>query len=362
MRRVAALAAALLLSGAAEGPTATPVPTPLEPPPPSGTSGFVLPLVFWLPETRFGVAPTGGLHFHLPNSRKASSVFAVAAYTVKQQKTVNVATDLYFPAGSVLATSWRVSYFPDVYYGRGPASLASDRDPYTRRYAEAIVSPEYALLGGRLRGGPRLDARAEDIRDQLAGGVLSAEKIAGSGGFTAVGMGGSVTWDTRDKALFPSHGAYAQAWALHYPASLGARHDEFTRGGLEGRIFLPVGERSILGAAAFVERASAETPFTLLPKLASTGYLRGWREGRFRDLLAWAAQSELRVPLVGRFIGVAFGAFGDVGKDLDTGGALKVAGGVGLRYRLTPEGANVRVDYAVSDAGPEVYLLVLDAF
>jgi hypothetical protein len=362
MRRAAALAAALLLSGAAEDPPASPVPTSPETPAPTGRSWFVLPLVFWLPETRLGVAPTGGIHFHLPKARQASNVFGVAAYTVKQQKTVDVATDLYFPGGSVLATSWRASYFPDVYYGRGPSSLASDRDPYTRRYAEAIVSPEYASLGGRLRGGPRVDARAEDIRDELPGGVLSAETIPGSGGFTAVGMGGSVTWDTRDKPLFPSHGAYAQAWALHYPGSLGARHDEFTRGGLEGRIFLPLGLGNVLGAAAFVERASAETPFTLLPRLATSGYLRGWREGRFRDLLAWAAQSELRVPIAERFIGVAFGALGDVGKDVDTGGGLKVAGGLGLRYRLTSEGANVRVDYAVSGAGPEVYLLVLEAF
>jgi hypothetical protein len=360
MRRAAALAAALLLSGAAEGPPPAPGPTSPEPPP-TGRTGFLLPLVFWLPETRLGVAPTWGLHFHLPKARQASSIFGVAAYTLKQQKTVDVATDLYFPGGSVLATSWHASYFPDIYYGRGPSSSGSTRDPYTRRFAEAIVSPEYASLGGRVRGGPRVEARAEDIRDELPGGVISAETIRGSTGFTAIGIGGSLTWDTRDRPLFPSRGAYAQVWALRYPGSLGARHDEFTRGGIEGRIFLPLGLGRVLGAAAFVERASAETPFTLLPELASARYLRGWREGRFRDLLAWAAQSELRLPLSERFVGVAFGAFGDVGKDVDTA-TLKVAGGVGLRYRLTPEGANVRLDLAASDAGPELYLLVLEAF
>ncbi len=371
----ASLAAALLLTGAAEGPPPAAGSMPSEltaessaetprPPARTGTSGFVLPLVFWLPETRLGLGATGGIHFYLRKAPQASSIFAVAAYTLRRQGIVDVAADLYFRGGSVLATSWRASYFPDVYYGLGPTSPGSNRDPFTRLYAEGIVSPEYAFLGGRLRGGPRIEERAEDVRDELPGGVLSAGRIPGSEGFTAIGIGGSLTWDTRDKPLFPSRGAYAQAWALLYPASIGERHDAFTRGGLEGRIFLPLGLGGVLGAAAFVERASAETPFTLLPKLGSPRYLRGWPEGRFRDLLAWAAQAELRVPLTERILGVAFGAFGDVGKSLQAlrPATLKVAAGAGLRYRLTPEGANVRLDLAVSDAGPQVYLLVLEAF
>jgi hypothetical protein len=375
MHLAACLAAALLLSGAAEPPPAAPGATSPEPAPetsgevpralaPGKTSWFVLPLAFWLPETRLGFGATGGIHFHLLGARQASSVFAVAAYTLKHQGIVDVSTDLYSSRGSVLATSWRASYFPDVYYGLGPRSRVSNRDPFTRRYVEGIVSPEYAILGGRVRGGPRIEARAEDIRDELPGGVLSAGTIPGGEGFTAVGIGGSVTWDTRDKPLFPSRGAYAQGWALHYPGSIGARHEAFTRGGVEGRLFLPIGSGRVLGSAAFVERASAGTPFTVLPELGSARYLRGWREGRFRDLLAWAAQSEARVPLTDRFLAVAFGALGSVGEDVGAlrPATLEVAGGVGLRYRLTPEGANVRLDLAVSDAGPQVYVLVLEAF
>ena len=40
----------------------------------------------------------------------------------------------------------------------------------------------------------------------------------------------------------------------------------------------------------------------------------------------------------------------------------KLAGGVGLRWRLTGQGANVRVDLAAGDEGVELYVLVLEAF
>ena len=39
-----------------------------------------------------------------------------------------------------------------------------------------------------------------------------------------------------------------------------------------------------------------------------------------------------------------------------------VAGGAGIRYRLTAEGATLRGDDAVADAGPEIYVLLLEAF
>jgi hypothetical protein len=120
----------------------------------------------------------------------------------------------------------------------------------------------------------------------------------------------------------------------------------------------------VLGFAAYAEQDFGDPPFTLLPKLGSSMFLRGWREGRFRDRAAWSAQTELRVPIVWRFTGAAFVAVGDVAPDvwsfhLDT---MKLAGGVGLRYRLTPEGANIRLDLAESRAGPTVYFLLLDAF
>jgi hypothetical protein len=376
LRRSALLVAALLLAGnAPPGPDEPDPEAPVDPVAetataraaeesrPGRTSYFALPVLFWLPETRLGFGATGGIHFHLEGAPRTSSVFVVGAYTLNEQGSADVAGDVYLRGGTLLSGRIRLVHFPDSFYGIGPDSSTDAREPFTRRYAQGIFAGEVPIVPRRLRAGIRLDLRTEEIRDVQPGGMLASGEVEGASGFSAVGLGGSVTWDTRDRPLFPGRGTFLQAWYLHYPASLG-EHDEFSAANLEGRIFLPLGRGRILGAAAFLEETFGEVPFTMMPKLGSTRFLRGWREGRFRDHAAWAAQAELRVPLLDRVYGVAFGAFGDVAPDAASFSAqsLKVAGGVGLRYRLTPEGANIRFDLAVSEAGPEVYLLVLDAF
>ena len=375
LRRTVPLLAMLVLAGAApRGPALPDRDGPVEPgsaaatatrpsAPPGGTSWFALPILFWLPETRLGYGATGGLHFHLDGVQRASNVFLVGAYTLNHQGSIDVAGDLYLRSGALLNARFRLVHFPDAFYGLGPRSSADARESYTRRWGQGIMGAELPIAGGTLRAGPRLDLRAEEITDLVPGGLLSSGTIEGTDGFTAVGLGGTVTWDTRDRPLFPRRGSFVQAWALHYPEALG-RHREFSVANLEGRIFLPLGADRVLGGAAYVEQSFGEVPFTVLPKLGSTRFLRGWREGRFRDRAACAAQTELRVPLVSRIVGTAFAAAGEVAPEVaafrpDT---LRFAGGVGLRYRLTPEGANIRVDVAQSTAGTEVYVLVLDAF
>jgi outer membrane protein assembly factor BamA len=275
----------------------------------------------------------------------------------------DIAGDVYLRNGTLFAGRVRLVHFPDEFYGIGPTTPDSAKEPYTRRWVAGLFAAELPILPRRLRAGLRLDVRTEEISDLEEGGQLASGTVEGADGFSAVGLGGSVTWDTRDRPLFPRSGSFLQAWYLHYPESIG-HHREFSAANVEGRIFLPLGAERVLGAAAFVEQDFGDPPFTMLPKLGSTRFLRGWREGRYRDRLAWAAQSELRVPIWKRITGVAFGAVGDVAADLGAlrADTIKVAGGLGLRYRLTPEGANIRLDVAVSKAGPEVYLLVLDAF
>lgn len=374
-RRTWTILAALLLAGAAsprERPTAdapvdpvseaapAPVPPAMRP---GEASWFALPVLFWLPETRLGYGATGGLHFRLRRAERASSVFVVGAYTLNEQGTADVSADVNLPRGTVLATRLRAIHFPDAFYGIGPDSQVSAKETYTRRALQAIFSAELPVVTPGLRAGFRLDARGEEMSDLRPGGLLASGTVPAADGFRALGMGGSITWDTRDRPLFPRRGSFAQAWFLQYPQSLGDQ-PEFSIRNVEGRVFLPLGKERVLGAAAFIEEASGAVPFTLLPKLGSTRFLRGWREGRFRDRVAWAAQSELRVPIVRRWVGAAFGAVGDVAPGLGDlrVDSLKVAGGLGLRYRLTREGANIRFDVAVSPAGPEMYVLVLDAF
>lgn len=378
-RAIPALAAALLgaAAPAPDDPVRLARAAPSEAPPPEvpgrpaaetgseqgpGRSWFALPMPFWLPETRLGLAATAGVHFHVRRAAEASNAFAVAGYTIRRQGSLDVSSDLWLPDGTLLSGRLRAVYYPDSFYGVGPETTLAMREEMTRRFVEATLGADLTLLR-ELRAGPRLHGRAEEIRDATAGGLVATRAVPGAAGFSAVGFGLALTWDSRDHKLFPRRGAFGQAYYLHYPPALG-RNDGFGRGGAEGRLFLPLGRGGVLGLAALLEQTRGETPFSLLSKLGSTRYLRGIREGRYRDDVAWAAQAELRVPIAGPVIGAAFGAIGDVGPDLRSFRArtLKLGLGGGLRWRLTEEGANLRVDVAIADAGPEVYVLLLEAF
>lgn len=326
-------------------------------------SWFALPMLFWLPETKLGLAATGGVHFHVPDAAEASNAFLVAGYTVQGQGSVDASSDVWLRSGALLSGRFRAVHYPDSFYGIGPETTLAEREEMTRRFLELTLAAELPVLGQRLRIGPRVHARAEEIRDVTPGGLVAADAVPGSNGFSGIGFGLGVAWDSRDRKLWPTRGAFSQASYLYYPDSIG-RNEGFGRGAAEGRVFLPLGRGRVLGLAALYEQVHGQTPFSLLSKLGSTRYLRGIREGRYRDQVAWATQAELRVPIQENFAAVLFGAFGDVGKDFSSLSArtLKIGGGAGLRFRLTREGVNLRVDVAAADAGPEVYVTLLEAF
>lgn len=324
---------------------------------------FALPVLFWLPETRLGFGGTGGFHFHVGEAARPSSAFVAAVYTLERQGSIDVAGDLTLPNGAFASGRIRAVHFPDVFFGLGPDSREADEEPFTRRSVEGFLATEVPVRGSPIRVGPRLEWKAEEIGDLDPGGALAAGGIPGAHGFNGFGMGLGLSRDTRDRAFWPSRGSFVQGWWVFYPPAI-SRNEGFGRGLAEGRSFLPLGGGRTLGLAAIAEWTHNTPPLTMLPRLGSTRFLRGYREGRYRDRLGWAAQAELRTPLAGRLSGTVFAALGDVAPRVGAlfDAAPKVAGGVGLRWRLTGQGANVRLDLAVSEAGPELYVLVLEAF
>jgi outer membrane protein assembly factor BamA len=253
--------------------------------------------------------------------------------------------------------------YPDAFFGIGPRSLKSDREDFTRRFVEASVSVELATLGGRLRVGPRVAGRGEAIEDLAPGGRLVTSGLERVSGWSGLGAGGSVTWDTRDSPLWPQAGAFAQAYYLRYLAGVG-HNDGFGKGAVDLRSFHALGGGRVLALGAVLETTDGATPFSLLSKLGNVRFLRGYREGRYRDAMVWAAQAELRLPIHGPLAGTVFGGAGDVFHDFQTFSLdrPKLAGGAGLRWRLTAGGANLRADAALGSEGFQFYVVLLEAF
>src|SRR4051812_43892330 len=167
----AALLAATSPPGGAEPaePPAGTAPVLETPPPARAPSGFLLPMPFWLPETKAGLALAAGRDFRVEGARRASHAIAIAAYSIERQGSVDASADVYLPRGSLVAARLRAVHYPDAYYGIGSAAPGSGHEDYTRRFVELAVSGELGLVAGRLRAGPRLAARAEELLDVVPG-------------------------------------------------------------------------------------------------------------------------------------------------------------------------------------------------
>jgi hypothetical protein len=341
-------------------------PAPLAPPPAPTPhpprSWFFFPAFYYLPETGAGFGLAGGRDFRLDESTRTSTALLVAAASIEGQGSVDGSADVWLRGGSLLALRARAVNYPDRFYGVGPHA-PSAYEEFTRRFAEGSVSAELATLSGRLRAGPRVSARAEEIVDLVPGGRLASSGLERLHGWSGLGVGGSVTWDTRDHPLWPLHGAFAQAYYLRYLDGVG-RNDGFGKGAVDLRAFEPIGGDRVLAVNAVLETTDGQTPFSLLSKLGNARFMRGYREGRYRDAMVWATQVELRAPIQGPFSATVFGGAGNVFPRFSelTLRDPKLAAGVGARYRLTPGGANLRVDASIGSSGPEIYVLLLEAF
>jgi hypothetical protein len=340
------------------------VPPPAVPPSPAGPprrSWFLFPFVYYLPETGPGGGLAGGRDVLLDGSARTSTGLLLAAASITGQGALDGSADVWLRGGSLVSVRARAVNYPDRFYGLGPHA-PSAYEEFTRRFAELTVSTELGTLGGRLRAGPRLAAHGETL-DVVDGGRIATSGLERVHGWSGLAVGGSVTWDTRDHPLWPLHGAFAQAYYLRYLAGLG-RNDGFGKGALDLRAFESVGGGRVLAVNAVLETTDGQTPFSLLSKLGNARFLRGYREGRYRDAMVWATQVELRAPIRGPLALTLFGGAGNVFHDLQafTLRDPKLAAGIGGRYRLTPGGANLRVDVSYGSTGAEFYVVLLEAF
>jgi hypothetical protein len=353
----------LLAVAAAEVPAApeTPAtPAAVAAAPPLTWYAFASP--FYLPETRVGLGAIGGVHFGLCAGCETSSVHVEAAYTLNQQLSLALASRAFVSESFTMGMTFGYALFPSRFYGIGPTTSGVG-EKFTPRSLDLLLTPEEYVIPRRLRIGPKLHLRREEIVSREADKLLATGSVYGSDGYQAVGLGASATWDSRDSEFLPRRGTYAQAWYLYYPGTLG-HHRDFGRGAVEGSWFVPLGGDHVLGLNGSVAFANGDPPFTLLANLGGARSIRGYEVGRYRDRFSYGLQTEYRFPITWRLRGAAFAGAGSVAPtptavDAST---LRPAAGAGLRLRLTDDGVHLRADVASNGRDSKLYLIVLEAF
>lgn len=79
--------------------------------------------------------------------------------------------------------------------------------------------------------------------------------------------------------------------------------------------------------------------------------MRGFFEGKYRDLHAMVYQTEYRLPVYRNLGLVVFGSAGQVAPTVKRFSTqrFRYGGGVGFRYKLNDEGLNIRLDIGIGD-------------
>lgn len=329
----------------------------------------LLPIVYYTPETRlaFGLGSLITYRFGLVFKRaRPSTMFIGAIYTQLKQFTLQIKPEIYLNDNSLfLAGNFMAERFPTKLWGIGPNTSDEQEEVYTpQRFLMEVGLQQ--RLGRNLPLYLGLKYRLESTRivEIEPGKLLDQGLVPGSRGGLMSGPGLAASYDNRDNIFYPNSGLYLQAnlnWNNHF---FGSDYD-FLSFQFDLRNYQRVGDDQVLAVQALAETSTGDVPFYRLPRLGGDSLLRGFYNGRFRDMNLVAVQAEYRFPVWKRLGAVVFGAMGSLANrfreiSFDN---LKYAAGFGLRFKIIPkENANLRVDLAFGPGTYGIYFKAGESF
>jgi len=330
--------------------------------------GFVItPVVYYTPETLFSWGIVGIHYFRLGRSEMPSRLSHYRfnlVHTQNKQTIAQVDYELYLAGGVMLLDGQaKYSLYPDRFYGSGNRSATEDREDFNARNWRLQVNVQ-RRWGANLFTGVHLEMFSQHITETANNGLLAAGEIPGSRGARLTGIGLFGKWDSRDNTFSTSKGTYSALLLNFFPKALGSDF-AFSQLTLDARKYFPLGRGSVLAVQAIGKSTWGECPFQTLPMFGGLNLLRGFYEGRYRDMSMLAIQAEYRLPLWRRFGLCAFAGLAQV--QAKSGqlslGEFHPAAGIGLRYKFNPrENLNVRLDVGFADSSPAFYLTFAEAF
>jgi outer membrane protein assembly factor BamA len=340
-------------------------------PPPAAekrVSTVVLPILFYMPETRWG-GGAGGIVTIRPAeagpARRPSSVIFSATVTQNKQFELYAKPELYLAGDSVIVTGmFDGKKYPSRFFGIGNDAPESAGEDFTPRQISLELAAAKRIWKDRnVFAGVTYLFESTTLLSLDPAGRLAGGGTAGSGGGVTSGAGAVLKWDSRDNTFFPRAGCFHQISAVVYGRWLGSDYG-FTRLKTDLRTYLPVGSKHTLALQAYLVSVFGTAPFTSLPMFGADNTMRGYYGGRLRDNHMAAVQAEYRLPLVWR---LGFVGFAGVGRVAGRLGGLGLSGfkgvaGWGLRFRVNREGANIRLDFGYGKGTSGIYFTAGEAF
>jgi len=353
----------------------------------------VLPIIFYMPETRLGFGGGGLLTYRAKNSpeeARPSSLYFEAYFTQNKQWGIELKPEIYLKNEDyIINTRFKMSKFPNKYWGVGNDTPALEEgfkefwgiengNPeqdeelndenylnYTPKMFNFDLSVQKRILKEeRLYAGIQFKYENLDILEVAPLGLLVSGEVPGSNGGKLASLGFILNWDKRDNIFFPRSGNYFQLTANFNSPTFGSDF-KFTTVKFDLRKYFPVFKSNVFAVRGILQSVSGEPTFRHMSEIGGDMIMRGYYSGRYRDMSMMVIQTELRIKIWKLFGAVVFASVADVAEKIGelSLGNLKYAVGVGLRILVVPkEGTNIRLDYGFGKGTSGFYILANEAF
>ena len=286
-------------------------------------------------------------------ANRSSNFSTVLSVSTKKQYNVSIKGDVWTKHNAYhLITELRFRSMPFDFFGIGNQTLESDKDRVQQKQVRAMFDVEKNILPHTYTG-VSLGFENFSFKDKEAGGMYDTNPaVLGKPGGSAVYIGLSQTYDTRNSNNYPTKGFFGRISYQYAPDIFGGNDFSGSQIRLVLRNFWPLARKLVLGVnGIYYTVQSSSTPFYLLPQLGNDEIMRGYYSGRYRDENLLAAQTELRYRFSNRFGLVAFAGGGRVFENGDFSlKQFKPSYGAGMRYFYDPaKGLSVRADYGMGE-------------
>lgn len=297
---------------------------------------------------------------------KTSQVYAATIYTTQKQLFVGILGKIYLPQNKYMIDH-EISFrsYPEKFWGIGNKSPDSVLDIY--KYQQYYL---FVHIMKQVRKNFYLGMRAQlqDIAkiSYTQGGTFDNQIIVGRTPYKTVGIGGSITYDSRNDVFASTSGMFVQAQYIQF-AKVIASDYQFNTVTLDFRKYTTVFKNKVLAFQGYYSGSFGQNvPIRSLALFGGSNSIRGYYRGRYRGNQAYYFQTEYRVPVYKRLGAVAFCGVGDVANDFRNYDLnyLKYSFGTGLRFAVNKsERLNIRLDVAFARYGNKgLYLDIGESF